>query len=64
MLTMQHTREIEGHMARIMAEVQAERAGETDEQAYQRAMRDPEVAEIMNDPVMYVDQSLVWLTIR
>jgi len=27
------------------------RAGETDEQAYARAMRDPEVQEIMRDPV-------------
>ena len=28
------------------------RAGETDEQTYARAMRDPEVQEIMADPLM------------
>jgi stress-induced-phosphoprotein 1 len=39
-------------MAKIMSDIQSERAGETDEQAYERAMRDPEVAQIMNDPVM------------
>lgn len=29
-----------------------ERAGETDEQTYQRALRDPEIQEIMGDPLM------------
>jgi hypothetical protein len=35
-----------------MREMQQERQGETDEQTYARAMRDPEVAEIMADPLM------------
>lgn len=48
----QHTRELESNMSRIMMEIQSERSSETDEQTYQRAMRDPEVAEIMSDPVM------------
>jgi stress-induced-phosphoprotein 1 len=39
-------------MSNIMMEMQAQRAGETDEQTYERAMRDPEVAEIMGDPIM------------
>jgi stress-induced-phosphoprotein 1 len=48
----QHTREIEGHMSKVMMEIQSERSTESDEQTYQRAMRDPEVQEIMSDPVM------------
>lgn len=47
-----HQREIESNMNKIMNEIQAERANETDEQTYERAMRDPEVQEIMSDPVM------------
>ncbi|EJD54033.1 TPR-like protein [Auricularia subglabra TFB-10046 SS5] len=47
-----HTREIEEQMAKIASAMQAERANETEEQTLQRAMRDPEVASIMNDPVM------------
>ncbi|KAL7421555.1 Hsp90 cochaperone [Cryptotrichosporon argae] len=47
-----HTRELEQNMAKVMMEVQAERAGETDEQTYERAMRDPEVQQIMGDPLM------------
>jgi stress-induced-phosphoprotein 1 len=35
-----------------MNELQQQRSGETDEQIYQRAMRDPEVQEIMADPLM------------
>jgi len=35
-----------------MMELQQQRSGETDEQIYQRAMRDPEVQEIMADPLM------------
>ena len=44
-------------MSKIMNEIQNERSTESDEQTYQRAMRDPEVAEIMSDPVMYVSFS-------
>jgi stress-induced-phosphoprotein 1 len=47
-----HTRELESNMAKMLAEIQAQRAGETDEETYQRAMRDPEVAQIMGDPLM------------
>ena len=39
-------------MQKIMMELQTQRAGETDEQTYDRAMRDPEVVEIMADPLM------------
>jgi len=46
-------------MSKIMNEIQNERSTESDEQTYQRAMRDPEVAEIMSDPVMYVPLSCV-----
>ncbi|RXK38934.1 stress-induced-phosphoprotein 1 [Tremella mesenterica] len=47
-----HTRELETTMMKVMNELESERATETDEQTYQRAMRDPEVQEIMSDPVM------------
>jgi hypothetical protein len=39
-------------MQKVMYEMNTERAGETDEQTYARAMRDPEVQEIMADPLM------------
>jgi len=39
-------------MSKIMSELQSQRAGETDAETYERAVRDPEVAEILNDPVM------------
>lgn len=42
-----HTREIETQMIKCATETQAQRQGETDEQALERAMRDPEVAQIM-----------------
>ena len=47
-----HTRELESNMSRIMMEIQSERSSMTDEETYQQAMRDPEVAQIMNDPIM------------
>lgn len=47
-----HTRELESNMSRIMMEIQNERSSQTDEQTYEQAMRDPEVAQIMSDPVM------------
>lgn len=47
-----HTRELESNMTKVMYELQAQRAGETDEQIYERAMRDPEVQQIMGDPLM------------
>ncbi|KAG8743074.1 Hsp90 cochaperone [Ceratobasidium sp. 428] len=48
----QHTREIEQQLEKAGRELYNQQAGETDEQTLQRAMRDPEVASIMNDPVM------------
>jgi stress-induced-phosphoprotein 1 len=45
-------REIQQTMGNIMNELQAQRSTETDEEAYARAMRDPEVQEIMSDPIM------------
>ena len=47
-----HTREIEENMRKIMMELEASRANQTDEQIYENAMRDPEVAQIMSDPLM------------
>lgn len=47
-----HIRELETNMMKLMNEIQQQRSSETEEQTYARAMRDPEVAEIMNDPVM------------
>ncbi|WVO16413.1 hypothetical protein L204_104088 [Cryptococcus depauperatus] len=47
-----HTRELETNMMKIMNEMQQQRSSETEEQTYERAMRDPEVAQIMGDPVM------------
>lgn len=34
-------------MAKVLADLQSQRAGESDDEAYQRAMRDPEVQQIM-----------------
>lgn len=45
-------REIQQQMDKCMQAMYAERSGETDEQTLQRAMRDPEIAKIMQDPVM------------
>lgn len=39
-------------MQKAMQEMNSERAGETDEQTYERALRDPEIQEIMGDPLM------------
>jgi hypothetical protein len=39
-----HTQEIEQMLTRINVETSSQRAGETEEQTLQRAMRDPEVA--------------------
>ncbi|CAK9786303.1 unnamed protein product [Cutaneotrichosporon oleaginosum] len=47
-----HSKEISSNMNRVMQELQAQRSTETDEETYSRAMRDPEVAEIMADPIM------------
>ncbi|KAH7103020.1 putative stress-induced protein STI1 [Auriculariales sp. MPI-PUGE-AT-0066] len=47
-----HTREIEEQMTKLAMAMQTERASESEEQTLERAMRDPEVASIMNDPVM------------
>ncbi|CED85558.1 Molecular co-chaperone STI1 [Phaffia rhodozyma] len=45
-------REIENQMRKCYTELEKERQGESEEQTLQRAMRDPEVAAIMQDPVM------------
>ncbi|CAD6577012.1 MAG: Hsp90 cochaperone [Tremellales sp. Tagirdzhanova-0007] len=47
-----HTRELEGNMSKVLNELQSQRAGESDEETYSRAIRDPEVAQIMADPLM------------
>jgi len=47
-----HTAEIEGQMQKISMAMYTQRAGETEEETLQRAMRDPEVASIMQDPVI------------
>jgi len=47
-----HTAEIDGLVMKINVTLSNERAGETEEQTLQRAMRDPEITAIMTDPVM------------
>ncbi|TFY60717.1 hypothetical protein EVG20_g7325 [Dentipellis fragilis] len=47
-----HTSEIQSQMFKIQQALSQQRAGESDQEALERAMRDPEVAGIMNDPVM------------
>lgn len=47
-----HTHEIEGQMQKISMALYDQRAGETEEQTLERAMRDPEVANIMQDPII------------
>jgi stress-induced-phosphoprotein 1 len=46
-----HTSEIISQIRKVNAADSADRAGESDEQTYARAMRDPEVQQIMGDPV-------------
>ncbi|GAA5940908.1 hypothetical protein JCM3775_006845 [Rhodotorula graminis] len=45
-----HTKEITQQFAKVTQNMASARAGESDEQAYARAMRDPEVQQIMADP--------------
>lgn len=47
-----HTREIQELMIKCQQAVFSEREGENEEQTLQRAMRDPEIARIMGDPIM------------
>ena len=47
-----HTGEIEQQRQKVMAAMYSQRAGESEEETLQRAMRDPEVAQIMQDPVI------------
>ncbi|BGP44156.1 Hsp90 cochaperone [Rhodotorula kratochvilovae] len=46
-----HTKEISQQFAKVSQAAMSSRSGETDEQTYARAMRDPEVQAIMGDPV-------------
>lgn len=47
-----HRREIEDQMQKVTMAMYTQRAGESEEETLQRAMRDPEIAGIMGDPVM------------
>ncbi|KAI0069161.1 hypothetical protein BV25DRAFT_1818128 [Artomyces pyxidatus] len=47
-----HTHEISQQMMKIQQALLQQRAGETEQETLDRAMRDPEVASIMGDPVM------------
>ncbi|GAC93147.1 hypothetical protein PHSY_000710 [Pseudozyma hubeiensis SY62] len=47
-----NAREIQALMSKCMNELYSQRSGESEEETLQRAMRDPEVAQIMQDPVM------------
>ncbi len=47
-----NSREIQQQMDKVMQDMYAQRANESDEETLQRAMKDPEVAQIMNDPIM------------
>ena len=48
----QHKREIQPLLTKCMQALYDQRSGESDEQTLERAMRDPEVVGIMQDPVM------------
>ncbi|KAF7776116.1 hypothetical protein Agabi119p4_4509 [Agaricus bisporus var. burnettii] len=48
----QHTKEIQQQEMKCQQALFAQRGNESQEETLQRAMRDPEVAEIMNDPIM------------
>jgi len=48
----QHTKEISQQEMKCQQALFSQRGEESQEETLQRAMRDPEVAEIMNDPVM------------
>ncbi|GJJ07657.1 hypothetical protein Clacol_010572 [Clathrus columnatus] len=47
-----HKREIDEQIQKVSMALYSQRAGETEEETMQRAMRDPEIAGIMGDPVM------------
>ncbi|EST04686.2 Tetratricopeptide TPR1 [Kalmanozyma brasiliensis GHG001] len=47
-----NAREIQGLLSKCMNELYSQRSGESEEETLKRAMRDPEVAQIMQDPVM------------
>ncbi|EGO01555.1 hypothetical protein SERLA73DRAFT_131908, partial [Serpula lacrymans var. lacrymans S7.3] len=47
-----HTSEIQQQEHKCQQALFTQRSGENEEETLQRAMRDPEVANIMNDPVM------------
>ncbi|EPQ28876.1 uncharacterized protein PFL1_03678 [Pseudozyma flocculosa PF-1] len=47
-----NAREIQQQSAKCMQALYSQRSGESDEETLQRAMRDPDVAAIMQDPVM------------
>jgi stress-induced-phosphoprotein 1 len=47
-----HTHEIESQIQKINMALYDQRAGETEEETLARAMRDPEVASIMQDPII------------
>ncbi|KAF5363317.1 hypothetical protein D9756_000587 [Leucocoprinus leucothites] len=48
----QHTKEIQQQEFKCQQALFAQRGNESQEETLNRAMRDPEVAEIMNDPIM------------
>ncbi|KAH8105503.1 chaperone [Cristinia sonorae] len=47
-----HTREIQEQMLKCQQALFSQREGESEEETLQRAMRDPEIANIMGDPIM------------
>lgn len=49
--TQANAKEISQHLTKIVSALAESRSGETDEQTYARAMRDPEVQAIMADPI-------------
>lgn len=48
----QHQREIQAQNSKCMNALYSQRTDESEEQTLERAMRDPEVASIMQDPIM------------
>ena len=47
-----NAREIQTLLSKCMNELYSQRSGESEQETLQRAMRDPEVAQIMQDPIM------------
>lgn len=50
--TRKHSSEINSQTRKVALALSTERAGESEEESYARAMRDPEIQSIMSDPIV------------